>query len=79
VLLVVSSGVEQVTVPNVVGETEAAARDALRELRVSVIYQDLPAGDSDDGLVLAQSPRAGTEVAAGSSIRLTVGRGAVIG
>jgi hypothetical protein len=78
VRLVVSSGEESVTVPDVVGETEAAARRALGALDVTVTYQDLPVGDPSDGLVIRQSVRAGTNVAAGSPIRLTIGRAAVI-
>ena len=76
ITLVVSSGAPAVDVPNVIGQTESAARSQLAAFDVSVSYQDLPAGDGNDGKVIAQSIAGGQQAPAGSSIQLTVGRAA---
>src|SRR5829696_1500511 len=72
--LVVSSGAEQVTVPDVAGRSEDAARSALEDegLRVTVRRQD--SEDEDPGTVLEQDRAGGTEVDAGSTVTLTVAR-----
>ena len=59
VTIVVSSGAPTAEVPNVVGQTEAAARAALAAFDVSVTSQDLPFGDGNDGRVTAQSVAGG--------------------
>jgi beta-lactam-binding protein with PASTA domain len=76
VQLVLSDGPPGVTVPNVVGSTEAAARQQLGQFNVTVSVRDLPAGDPNDGLVLSQSLTAGSVAPAGSAIELVVGRAA---
>ena len=76
VTLVVSSGAPTVEVPNIVGETEGTARTRLADFDVIVVVQDLPAGDGNDGRVLAQSVAAGQRAPAGSQIQLTIGRAA---
>jgi eukaryotic-like serine/threonine-protein kinase len=76
VQLVVSDGPAGVTVPNVVGSTEASAREQLSQFDVSVSVRDLAAGDPNDGLVINQSLAAGTTAPAGSNIQLVVGRAA---
>ena len=76
ITLVVSSGPPAITVPNVVGLSEPAARGQLAQFDVSVTVQDLPAGDANDGLVTGQSIAAGQQAPAGSPIQLTVGRAA---
>jgi serine/threonine-protein kinase len=72
--LVVSSGPEKVSVPDVVGRNEDAARSALEDegLKVTVRRQD--SQDEDPGTVLEQDPTGGAEVDAGSSVTLTVAR-----
>ena len=62
VTLVVSTGAEQVAVPDVVGSTEDEARSKLerRGLRVTVRRED--AQDEEPGTVLRQDPPAGREV-----------------
>ena len=62
VTLVVSSGPGQVTVPPVVGNTEAAARNSLatNDLQASVEYSSLQPGDPNDGLVVSQNVAPGT-------------------
>jgi serine/threonine-protein kinase len=76
VTLVVSAGPGQVTVPPVVGNTEAAARNSLAstELQASVEYRDLQPGDPNDGLVISQSVAPGTAVDRGTTVALVVGR-----
>jgi beta-lactam-binding protein with PASTA domain len=76
VLIIVSNGPEPVTVPAVVGRTEAQARNTLTEVGLvpSVTYVDVAAGSPDDGRVVAQSLPAGTQVDPGTEITITVGR-----
>ena len=74
VTIFVSSGAPTAEVPNVVGQTEAAARAALAAFDVSVTSQDLPFGDANDGRVTAQSVAGGQRAPEGSPIQLTVGR-----
>ena len=72
--IVVSAGPESVTVPPVVGLSEEDARAALDAagLEVDVIRDsaDEPAGE-----VIAQDPSAGTEVASGDTVTITVSEG----
>ena len=76
VTLIVSSGPGQVTVPPVVGNTEAAARNSLatNNLDASVQYSDLQPGDPNDGLVISQNVAPGTAVERGTVVALVVGR-----
>jgi len=76
VLIIVSSGPQPVTVPAVVGRTEAQARNTLTEdgLIVDVVYVDVPAGSPDDGRVTNQSLPAGSQTDPGTLITITVGR-----
>jgi beta-lactam-binding protein with PASTA domain len=72
--IVVSAGPESVIVPPVVGLSEEDARATLRDegLGVNVIRDsaDEPAGE-----VIAQDPSAGTEVASGDTVTITVSEG----
>jgi beta-lactam-binding protein with PASTA domain len=63
-----------VEVPNVVGAREASAREQLAQFNVNVSFQDLPAGDANNGLVISQSLAPGSVAPAGSDIELVVGR-----
>jgi serine/threonine-protein kinase len=76
VTLVVSAGPGQVTVPPVVGLTEAVARNSLasNNLGASVEYRDLQPGDPNDGLVISQSVPSGTAVERDTVVALVVGR-----
>ena len=76
VTLYVSTGQAAVPVPNMVGKDGSAAATELTSLGfvVTVNEQALPAGDANNGLVLAQSIASGTTVQPGSSIIITVGR-----
>lgn len=72
VTVVVSSGIIEIVVPNVVGLTEAAAKAkiSVSGLKPNVSY----VSGSPGGFVLSQSPGAGTVVAAGSTVELFVAR-----
>ena len=64
-----------VSVPNVVGSQRQAAEARLRRARlVAGEVTTRPGGRKD--FVLSQDPTAGTRVAAGSAVKLTVGSGA---
>ena len=75
VTVIVSTGVAQVKVPGVTGQTEADATAALRAkgFDVNVVTQAIPAGDSRNGRVLAQDPSAGVSVNSGTTVKITVG------
>ena len=76
ITLYVSSGKALVTMPNVVGQDGAASATQLAALglQVTLTEQLLAPGDALSGKVLAQSVSAGTGIAPGSSIVLTIGR-----
>ena len=76
VTMYVSSGKAGLVAPNVVGKNGAEAASSLTTLGfvVTTNEQPLPAGDANNGLVLAQSVPAGTSVVPGSPITITVGR-----
>ena len=73
----VSSGPQKVAVPQVKGLSESEARSALTKagLDAQVDYVDLAAGDANIGRVISQGTAANTQVASGTKIVLTVGRG----
>jgi len=70
----VSSGPEQVEVPNLVGRTEAEARAALAALDLAV---EVHKADSDQpvGRVVGQEPGRGTPVNKGGTVIITVSSG----
>jgi eukaryotic-like serine/threonine-protein kinase len=74
VLIYVSTGVEKVTVPDVVGVSRESAQSTLdgRGLLVSVDSVD---SDEPEGEVVGQSPAGGTEVDKGSRVTLQVSKG----
>jgi beta-lactam-binding protein with PASTA domain/predicted Ser/Thr protein kinase len=74
VTIVLSTGPEQVTVPDVVGRSLGAARAELEDagLGVEVVREETTEAEPDT--VLGQSPEAGSEVDEGSTVTLTVAR-----
>ncbi|MGA0110174.1 MAG: PASTA domain-containing protein, partial [Schleiferiaceae bacterium] len=76
IVIYISSGQQQVEVPDVEGRTEGEARVALntRGLAVEVIYVDVPAGSLNDGKVISQGVPFKTMVDPTTSIKLTVGK-----
>ncbi len=74
VTITVSSGVEQVQVPPLVGETFNAAKQQLSAVGLEFSSSQV-ANSRPKGEVIRQSPNAGTEVDAGSTVTLTVSSG----
>ena len=65
----ISSGLERVVVPSVVGRTTEQARSALDAFKV--VVEEKEDDEADPGTVIAQDPARG-EAARGSTVRLTV-------
>jgi len=72
VTLVLSSGPEEVTVPNVVGQDVDEARDQLEAAGLRAEVRREEADDEEPGTVLRQDPGPGEEVASGSEVTLVV-------
>jgi serine/threonine-protein kinase len=74
VTIIVSTGAGSVIVPDVVGQSEDAARSRLggAGLSVDVIEQDTE-DRSEDGRVLEQAPSAGSRVHGGDKVTIVVG------
>ncbi len=70
VTIEVSTGPEQVAVPDVVGKTTEQARAALDAFKV--IVEEKEDDEADPGTVIAQDPPRGGKAARGSTVRLTV-------
>ena len=74
VTLKVSSGPEQVEVPDVTGLSRGSAEDTLTAEGLKVSVREEPSDKPEDEVV-SQDPAAGTEVDAGSRITITVSTG----
>ncbi len=75
VRMTVSGGRQVRTVPDVVGETEAAADRTLRNAGFTVRTVDRPVSDpGQQGLVVEQDPAAGTRVQGTTQVTIYVGR-----
>ncbi|MGH2968075.1 MAG: PASTA domain-containing protein, partial [Solirubrobacteraceae bacterium] len=74
VVLVVSSGPEQVTVPDVVGDDEDSARSALEAAGLLADVDEQESTDEEPGTVLRQDPAAGGRVDEGSSVAIVVAK-----
>lgn len=74
VTMTVSSGVEQVKVPALVGQTLNAAKQQLSAVGLDFSSSE-ESSDRPKGEVLTQSPNAGTSVEPGSTVTLTVSSG----
>jgi eukaryotic-like serine/threonine-protein kinase len=74
VVLVVSEGPEQVSVPDVVGDDEDDARGALEDAGLRADVTEEESEDADPGTVLRQSPGAGEQVDKGSAVELVVAK-----
>ncbi len=73
--LVVSSGPVQVPVPNVVGQTQDAATNALKAAGFVVTQLLAPSPTVAQGSVISTSPPAGTDRPKGSAVQLVVSNG----
>jgi eukaryotic-like serine/threonine-protein kinase len=70
----VSTGPEQVAVPDVTGISRESAEDSLRAEGLKVVVRE-EASETPEGEVVSQDPAAGTEVDAGSRVTITVSTG----
>ena len=75
VQLLVSNGKKPVIVPSLVGQTQGAAVSQLTKLGLKSQLQNV-SSSQPVGLVVAQKPKAGTEVDKGSTVVLNISRGA---
>jgi serine/threonine-protein kinase len=74
VTISVSSGPQMVAVPDLVGQTQDDATNALDQLGLTEIVRQQNS-DQPSGTVVSQDPRPGTQVAKNSSVTLTVSSG----
>jgi PASTA domain-containing protein/dockerin type I repeat protein len=80
VSLVVSSGPAPLAVPNVVGSRQAAASSAITAAGLTLgTVTSQSSGSVATGVVISESPLAGTSVAAGSPVNLIVSSGPLRG
>jgi beta-lactam-binding protein with PASTA domain/tRNA A-37 threonylcarbamoyl transferase component Bud32 len=71
----VSKGVRQVAVPDVLGQSESSATAELQAAGFEVSATEASSDTVSEGLVSAQSPTAGTAVAKGSTVTITISTG----
>lgn len=76
IALIVSSGSPTVVVPDITGKTEGEAQTAINAagLITDIKYQNVPAGDVNDGRVISQSREAQSAVAPGTKVTLVIGK-----
>ena len=76
IALIVSSGSPTVVVPDVTGNTEGEAQTAINAagLITEIKYQNVPAGDANDGRVISQSREAQSAVAPDTKVTLVIGK-----
>ena len=74
-VLLLTEGKKQVTVPRVVGETEQAAIFALRRSGLQANPTLAPSVRVETGLVVTQSPPAGSDASKGSTVKIVVSSG----
>ncbi|MUL44062.1 Stk1 family PASTA domain-containing Ser/Thr kinase [Streptomonospora sp. PA3] len=70
--LVISSGPEQVAVPDLSNMTQQEAESALSDAGLSAGVQQEPSDEVEPGRVIRQDPEAGTEVDPGSTVTVVV-------
>jgi serine/threonine-protein kinase len=74
VQIVISTGPDSITVPNVEGQDEASARQELEEAGFEVQVEEQTTDDPlQDGIVLDQDPEPETQAPPGSTVTITVG------
>jgi beta-lactam-binding protein with PASTA domain/tRNA A-37 threonylcarbamoyl transferase component Bud32 len=71
----VSTGPEQVQVPNVIGQTQSAATSALTGAGLDVRVVQVPSTAPNTGKVITQSPSFGSTVDRGTTVTIDVGTG----
>ena len=71
VTITVSSGAEKVDVPNVTGQTQSGAEQAIRDAGLVPSATTAPSSDSPEGTVISQDPSGGT-APRGSTVNIVV-------
>ena len=79
VVLFVSRGTPGAEVPDVIGESEATARQILEQAGFVVNATEEANRDQPDGTVLTQSPQAGETAPEGSTVNIVVSSGTPVG
>ena len=74
VSIVISRGPETVTVPNVVGSSQAVATQRLSDAGLQAQVQTASSGTVAEGNVISQAPIAGDSVSKGSTVTITVAK-----
>jgi serine/threonine-protein kinase len=75
VQLIISSGQEQIRVPNVVGLSRTDATTELQNAGFTVVTRDVTSLDPNNaGRVIAQSPQPDSKAAKGSTVTISVGK-----
>ena len=74
VVLTISKGKQQVTVPDLVGQSESEATTALEQAGLKAGVRRVP-GSGPEGTVVAQSPRAAEKAPKGSTVQINVSKG----
>lgn len=75
VTYVLSSGKKSVQVADVTGESEAAAKSTLNNQGLQVNVTQSSSDSVESGLVISQSPAAGSTVSAGSTVNIVISTG----
>ena len=75
VTLTVSAGVDTVTISDYSGMSQSEATEALKALGLSVTTTEEYDDNVETGYVIETDPKAGSEVAAGSTVELVISRG----
>lgn len=75
ITIVVSSGQDQVTVPDVIENSEAKAKSSLSAVGLNVSVKEQSSETVAKGSVISQSPSAGQKVDPGSTVTITISTG----
>ena len=73
--LSIGSGLAKVSVPNLIGQTQADAQAALQKLNLKVSFTSVKSDESQKGLVMTQTPNSPATVVPNSTVKLTIGAG----
>src|ERR671918_1420218 len=75
VTLEVSKGAKQVTVPDVLDQTEPSARSELQSKGFDVQAFSAPSDETPEGLVISQTPAPGEKASKGSTVQIVISTG----
>ena len=75
ITLIVGSGEEKTTVPNVKGQSQSSATRTLKNAGFKVSVKTSYSSSVDEGDVISQSPSSGSKLAEGSTVTITVSSG----